>query len=282
LQWSSWVLLASHYVRRRRGFRISAGGCYDVKMTRIRDVAIERLDGSTRTTERDRVVIEAPLQLRARGTAVATIMRTPGHDLELARGLLHGEGIAGAPAIAQVDVDAVDVDIEHEAFADRGLLASAACGVCGRVAIADLEQRAREVTADTAVARAVLADLPDRLRAAQSVFADTGGLHAAGLFTTGGTLVAAREDVGRHNAVDKLVGWALDTALDPTRHVLFLSGRLGYELVQKAIVLGVPVVAAVSAPSSLAVELAERFNVALVGFVRQARANIYAHGWRIL
>ena len=127
----------------------------------------------------------------------------------------------------------------------------------------------------------MLATLPDKLRAAQDVFGDTGGLHAAGLFTTDGALVAAREDVGRHNAVDKLVGWGLATGLDPARHVLVLSGRLGYELVQKAVMLGVPIIAAVSAPSSLAVELAERFNVALVGFVRGRRANVYAHGWRI-
>ena len=137
------------------------------------------------------------------------------------------------------------------------------------------------VGADTAIEAAVLARFPDALRAAQSVFAATGGLHAAGLFAVSGELVASREDVGRHNAVDKLVGWALDAKVDPARHVLFLSGRLGYELVQKAIVLGVPIVAAVSAPSSLAVELAERFNVALVGFVRGERANVYAHGWRI-
>jgi len=245
----------------------------------VKEVAIERLDGADRRADRDRVVVEAPLQLRARGTPVATIMRTPGHDLELARGLLHAESIAGA--VAQVDADAVELDVEPGAFAGRGLLASAACGVCGRVAIADLEARARELVAETAIARDVLHALPDALRAAQSVFAATGGLHAAGLFSTAGTLIAAREDVGRHNAVDKLVGHALATGLDPAVHVLFLSGRLGYELVQKAIMLGVPIVAAVSAPSSLAIELAERFNVALVGFVRGARANVYAHAWRV-
>lgn len=249
-------------------------------MPEVKDVAIERLDGGDRRADRDHVVVEAPLQLRARGTPVATIMRTPGHDLELARGLLHAEAVA-AGAVVQVDDDAVDVDVDPAAFAGRGLLASAACGVCGRVAIADLETRAREVGADTTVAHAVLQAMPDALRAAQSVFAATGGLHAAGLFTTTGALIAAREDVGRHNAVDKLVGHALARGLDPAAHVLFLSGRLGYELVQKAIMLGVPIVAAVSAPSSLAIELAERFNVALVGFVRGARANVYAHAWRV-
>jgi len=249
-------------------------------VSQIRDVAIERLDQGARTADRDRVVVEAPLQLRAHGTPVATIMRTPGHDLELVRGLLHAESIVPGE-VRQLDDDAVELDVEPTAFAARGLLSSAACGVCGRVAIADLEHRAREVVADTTIPHAVLAQLPDALRAAQSVFADTGGLHAAGLFTTTGTLLAAREDVGRHNAVDKLVGWALATHLDPAVHVLFLSGRLGYELVQKAIMLGVPIVAAVSAPSSLAIELAERFNLALAGFVRGARCNVYAHGWRV-
>ena len=249
-------------------------------MTRIREVTIERLDAAVRRADSDRVVVEAPLQLRARGTPVATIMRTPGHDLELARGLLHAESVA-AGAVAQAGEDAVEVDVDASAFAGRGLLASAACGVCGRVAIADLELRAREVAADTSIEHGVLATMPEALRAAQEVFGDTGGLHAAGLFTTAGALVAVREDVGRHNAVDKLVGWALDARLDPARHILLLSGRAGYELVQKAIMYGVPIVASVSAPSSLAIELAERFGVALCGFVRDTRANVYSHGWRI-
>lgn len=249
-------------------------------MAGSRQVAIERLDGATRRDDSDTVVEEAPLQLRARGTPVATIMRTPGHDLELVRGLLHAEGIIAAGA-TQLEPDAVELDVDPAAFSARGLLASAACGVCGRAAIADLELRATEVTADTMIAASVLATLPAALRGAQSLFAATGGLHAAGLFTTGGTLVAAREDVGRHNAVDKLVGHALEARLVPAAHLLFLSGRAGYELVQKAIMLGVPVVASVSAPSSLAIELAERFNVALIGFVRDSRANVYSHGWRI-
>jgi len=250
-------------------------------VSQIREVGIERLDGTARHADRDQVVVEAPLQLRARGTPVATIMRTPGHDLELVRGLLHAESIVGG-AIAQVEDDAVELDVPATAFAGRGLLSSAACGVCGRVAIADLELRAREVAADTTIARGVLPGLPEALRSSQSVFARTGGLHGAGLATPAGVLVAAREDVGRHNAVDKLVGWALGARLDPAAHVLVLSGRLGYELVQKAIMLGVPIVAAVSAPSSLAIELAERFNLAIIGFVRGQRANIYSHAWRVV
>lgn len=250
-------------------------------MKPTRSVAIERLElGAERRSDRDRVVSEAPLQLRARGTPVATIMRTPGHDLELVAGLLHAESLPPSICV-QADEDAVDIDLDASSFAGRGLLASAACGVCGRVAIADLELRAKEVSADTRVTHAVIAQLPDKLRAAQALFEDTGGLHAAGLFTIAGELVCAREDVGRHNAVDKVVGWTRGERFDPAGHVLVLSGRAGYELVQKAIMLGVPVVASVSAPSSLAIELAERFNVALVGFVRGAKANVYSHAWRI-
>jgi FdhD protein len=246
---------------------------------RVRELAIERLAGADRRSEREHVVVEAPLVLAARGTPVATIMRTPGHDLELVRGLMHAESVTVA-GLQQVDADRIELDVDPAAFASRGMLATAACGVCGRAAIADLELRAREVTADTMLSAAVLATLPDALRASQAVFDQTGGLHAAGLFTIRGALVAAREDVGRHNAVDKLAGWALDAQLDPAQHVLFLSGRLGYELVQKAIMLGIPIVAAVSAPSSLAIELAERFRIGLGGFVRGARANLYAHAWR--
>ena len=246
----------------------------------VKVVSIERLEGGGRSGHADRVVVEAPLQLRARGKPVATIMRTPGHDLELVRGLLHAESIAAA-VFVQVDEDAVEIDVDPGAFAGRGLLASAACGVCGRAAIADLELRAREVTADTSVDGWVLATMPGTLRDAQSLFGQTGGLHAAGLFTLTGEAIAVREDVGRHNAVDKLVGWALVAGIDPAAHVLFLSGRLGYELVQKAIMLRVPIVAAVSAPSSLAIELAERFGVGLVGFVRGDRCNVYAHAWRV-
>jgi FdhD protein len=249
-------------------------------VSQIREVGIERVDGAARAAAHDRLVVEAPLQLRARGTPVATIMRTPGHDLELVRGLLHAESVAAGAAI-QTDDDVVEIDVAAAAFAGRGLLSSAACGVCGRVAIADLELRAREVTADTTIASATLAGLPAALRSAQSVFADTGGLHAAGLFTTAGALVAAREDVGRHNALDKLIGWALATGRPAAEHVIVLSGRLGYELVQKAVMFGAPILAAVSAPSSLAIELAERFGIAVAGFVRPPRMNLYSHAWRV-
>jgi FdhD protein len=240
---------------------------------------IERLAGGARTAAEDAVVDEAALVVAARGTPVATIMRTPGHDLELVRGLLHAEGVTGA--IHQAEADRVEVDAPADAFAARGLVASAACGVCGRAEIADLELRAREVSSDLSVPAAVLARLPDALRAAQTVFAATGGLHGAGLFDARGELVVVREDVGRHNAVDKLVGWLLAAGVDPGRHVLMLSGRLGFELVHKAVMAGIPIVAAVSAPTTLAIDVAERFGVAAAGFVRDGRANVYSHGWRI-
>jgi FdhD protein len=242
-------------------------------------------DTGARTATTDAIVDEAALVVAARGTPVATIMRTPGHDLELVRGLLHAEGIPITPATAppaQTDVDRVTVDVDPSAFAGRGLLATAACGVCGREVIADLELRAREVASDLIVPAARIAALPAALRAAQDVFAATGGLHAAGAFDPAGRLVAIREDVGRHNAVDKLVGWLLDQpTIDRGRLVLMLSGRLGFELVHKAVMAGIPIVAAVSAPTTLAIDVAERFGVAACGFVRDGRVNVYSHRWRL-
>jgi FdhD protein len=193
---------------------------------------------------------------------------------------MHAEGIS-VPAMRQVDVDVVDLDLDEAAIARRALTASAACGVCGRAAIADLEQRAREVTAEWQLAPSVIAGLPAALRAAQATFDATGGLHGAALCDRAGALVAVREDVGRHNAVDKLVGWGLGAGVRFADHVLVLSGRLGYELAQKAVVAGVPFIASVSAPSTLAIDVCERFSVTACGFVRDGRFNIYSHGWRV-
>jgi FdhD protein len=244
---------------------------------------IERIDvaGGTRAGARDAVVEEAPLVLQARGHEVAVVMRTPGADLELVRGLLFAEGVGRDVALRQVDVDVVDADIAEDALVRRALTANAACGVCGRAAIADLERRAREVGVEWRVAASLVTELPAKLRAAQATFELTGGLHAAALVDRAGALVAIREDVGRHNAVDKLVGWALDAGVRFDEHLLVLSGRLGYELAQKAIVAGIPVIAAVSAASTLAIDLCERFRVTAIGFVRDARFNVYAHGWRV-
>jgi FdhD protein len=241
---------------------------------------VERVEAGVRAAAEDAVVDEAALVIEARGTNVATIMRTPGHDLELVRGLCHAEGVPAA-AIEQVDVDRVRVDADPGAFAARGLVASAACGVCGREVIADLELRAAEVTSDLIVPATVIAALPGTLRAAQTGFAATGGLHAAGLFDRRGALVAIREDVGRHNAVDKVVGWARDAEVDCTALILMLSGRLGFELAHKAVMAQIPIVAAVSAPTTLAIDVAERFRVAACGFVRDGRLTVYSHGWRV-
>lgn len=248
--------------------------------------AIERLDlaGRSRVGATDLIVEEAPLELTARGASVATILRTPGHDLELARGLAISEGIAGAAAavIAQVDADTVAIDLPAEAFGRRALVASAACGLCGRATIADLEQRAVEVAAEWTIAAEVIAALPDALRAAQATFGETGGLHGAALVDRSGALVAVREDVGRHNALDKVIGWAAaEGRLPAPTLIAVLSGRLGYELAQKVVAAGIPIVVAISAPSTLAIDVCERFGVTACGFVRGGRMNLYSHAWRV-
>lgn len=244
-------------------------------------VELERVVAHGREPALDHVVVEEPLLLTARGQRALTVMRTPGHDLELVRGLLHAEGLPAAALRALEEQGQVDVDLDPSLFAPRATTSAAGCGVCGRQTIADLERSARSVASDFMLRRAVVAGLPSALRERQTVFAQTGGLHAAALADASGALVVVREDVGRHNAVDKVVGWALDAGLSPGQHALVVSARLGYEIVQKAVAWGSPVVVAVSAPSSLAIEVAERFRVALCGFARDDRFNIYSHGWRI-
>jgi FdhD protein len=238
-----------------------------------------------------------------RTQTVAVTMRTPGADFELAAGFLYGEGIIGAPAdlrtIAYCQDPELDVEQRYNvvtvtlaadqlpelASLERHFYTSSACGVCGKASIEALAVRGCPVlpAASPRVTPDLLYQLPDRLRAAQSVFASTGGLHAAGLFTVDGQLVAAREDVGRHNAVDKLVGWALMAGQLPGSDlVLLVSGRTSYEIVQKALAAGIPVVGSVSAPSSLAVAVAEEFGLTLVGFLRGRRCNVYADSGRIV
>lgn len=260
---------------------------------------IERLEGDARHRDRDRLVVEAPLELRAGGEPLVVVMRTPGDDLELSRGLLCAEGVirerGEADAIRLADPDSLraaevgnvvdvgmDPELVRERWPTRALYASSSCGVCGKTAISDLETRAEPVKSELRVPRAVITALPERLREAQDVFSETGGLHAAGAFDAGGQARAVREDVGRHNAVDKLVGWALvEDLLPASSAVLCVSGRLSFEIVQKAVVAGFPIVVAVSAPSSMAVDLAERFRVTLCGFVRGGRLNIYTHSTRV-
>lgn len=265
--------------------------------TRVRIVAVA--DGRRRTRS-DYLATEEPLEIRlvAGGvtTTVAVTMRTPGADFELAAGFLHTEGvIAGADAFDRISYctdPAIDAEQRYNIVnvgltagtlpalpsLERHFVTSSSCGVCGKAGLDALELRGCPVMpAGPAVDPAVLPRLPGALREAQGLFEATGGLHAAGLFTVGGELVALREDVGRHNALDKLVGWALMQGRLPLHdHVLVVSGRSSYEIMQKALVAGIPVVCAVSAPSSLAVDLARRFGMTLVGFLRGDRFNVYA------
>ena len=252
------------------------------------------LDGETEVRRRDSLVTEEPLEIRlsagGRTQTVAVTMRTPGHDFELATGFLHAEGLLpGVPHQVSycADVERADqkfnvVTVETDGPAleapVRSGIVSSACGVCGSASLDALHERGLcRIADDVTVPLDVLYGLPDALRSAQGVFEVTGGLHAAGLFGADGSLVATREDVGRHNAVDKLVGWGvLGDRLPLSGTVLMVSGRCGYEIVQKAVAAGIPVVASVSAPSSLAVAVAEDFGVTLVGFLRGRRCNVYA------
>jgi FdhD protein len=258
------------------------------------------LDADTEVRRRDSLVTEEPLEIRlasgGRTQTVAVTMRTPGNDFELATGFLHAEGLL--PSVPhqvsycadverpdqKFNVVTVEVDGPPLEAPVRSGIVSSACGVCGSTSLDTLRERGLvPVPAGTTVPVDVLYGLPDALRSAQGVFERTGGLHAAGLFTPDGSLVGAREDVGRHNAVDKLVGWGvLGDRLPLSGTVLMVSGRCGYEIVQKAVAAGIPVVASVSAPSSLAVAVAEDFGVTLVGFLRGHRCNVYAGRERLL
>ena len=249
-----------------------------------RDVDALRLPGGER--ERDLVAVEEPLEIRIGGAPVAVTMRTPGHDEELALGFCVTEGLEPVAARMPDDLAANTVEVEARGFdaerLRRHFYTSSSCGVCGKGAIEAVQVSAPRVESTLAVAHALVASLPDRLREAQRAFAATGGLHATGLFDPTGDLLCVREDVGRHNAMDKVVGWAFGEGLLPlSLHVLCVSGRLSFELVQKAAVAGCPVLVAVGAPSSLAVELAGDRGVTLCGWVRDGRMTVYTESWRI-
>jgi FdhD protein len=239
-----------------------------------------------RRSERDRVAVEEPLEIRIGGRPVAVTMRTPGHDEELALGFCLSEGLRPSAARLPDDLAANTVDVAAPGFdparLQRSFYTSSSCGVCGKGALDAVAVDAPRVESDLRMPLAVVAALPDRLRDAQAAFAETGGLHATGLFSAEGELLCAREDVGRHNAMDKVIGWAFTCGLLPLAgSVLCVSGRLSFELVQKAAVAGCPVLVAVGAPSSLAVELAADRGVTLCGFVRGGSANVYTEAWRI-
>jgi FdhD protein len=237
-------------------------------------------------SERDELAVEEPLEIRVNGRPVAVTMRTPGQDEELALGFLLSEGISPARAEIPPDLPANTVDVEASGFdpgrLERNFYTSSSCGVCGKGALEAVAVEAPRVDSDLHVAAAIVSELPHRLREAQAAFAATGGLHATGLFSAEGQALCVREDVGRHNAMDKVIGWAFSEGRLPLGNaVLCVSGRLSFELVQKAAVAGCPVLVAVGAPSTLAVELAADRRVTLCGFVRDGRINVYSEPWRV-
>ncbi|MEA2536456.1 MAG: FdhD protein [Chloroflexota bacterium] len=268
------------------------------RMTTARVLAVR---GASSETRDDALVGEEPLEIRAAGpgqepVAVAVTMRTPGSEAELAVGFLRTEGLIGDRDVSGVEFgdpvrlsqpdDTVVVRLrrafDSSVVAERHFVATASCGICGKASLDEIEVRCEPIPAGPVVDRATILGLPAALREAQRVFEATGGLHAAGLFDSDGRLVAAREDVGRHNALDKLVGWAVLAGRMPLNGlVLMVSGRVSLEIVQKAAVAGIPMVCAVSAPSDLAVEAAGRFGQTLIGFLRGDGFNVYVGAERV-
>jgi FdhD protein len=264
-------------------------------------VRVVEVEGGESRRRRDRLATEEPLEIRASGPGqptvrVAVTMRTPGHDFELAAGFLFTEGlIAGRSAFSAIrycndvgteqhlNVVTVDMRAHFDATRmQRNFFASSSCGVCGKASIDQLAVACEHVADGPVVSRRIITSLPDALRAEQRVFESTGGLHATGLFDPAGQLLVAREDVGRHNAMDKLIGNRLLAGESPlSSSIALVSGRASFELVQKAAVAGIPIVCAVSAPSTLAVETARRLGVTLIGFLRGDRFNIYTHAQRV-
>jgi FdhD protein len=257
--------------------------------------------GASLEVRPDRLVGEAPLEIRAHGpgqepVAVAVTMRTPGSEDELAVGFLRTEGLIAGPEVVEVRTgdpvalnqpdDTVVVRLalpfDDAAVAERHFVATASCGICGKASIDEVALRTDALPDGPVVRRPVILALPDLLRAAQRAFDETGGLHAAALFTPAGELVAIREDVGRHNALDKVIGSQVLAGAVPLHdRILMVSGRVSFEIVQKAAVVGVPIICAVSAPSDLAIETAERLGVTLVGFLRGDGFNVYSRDERI-
>jgi FdhD protein len=270
----------------------------------IRHIAtrsIVAVRGGSLEVRPDRIVGEAPLEIRAAGpdqdpVAVAVTMRTPGHEDELAVGFLRTEGLIegtevvgtepGDPVTLSQPDDTIVVRLsqpfDDSAVAERHFVATASCGICGKASIDEVATRCDVLPDGPVVARSVILALPDLLRAAQRAFDETGGLHAAALFSPAGELIAIREDVGRHNALDKLIGsQVLAGELPLHQRLLMVSGRVSFEIVQKAAVAGIPIIAAVSAPSDLAIETAERLDVTLIGFLRADGFNVYSHDRRV-
>jgi FdhD protein len=263
-----------------------------------RAVDVVRVRAGARAEAIDRAAAEEPLEIRLHGRRFATIMRTPGAERELAAGFLLAERIirtaddlgtieacrdgsarGNVVNVTLVDAEAAGRALEHR----RDVTSASSCGVCGRATIESLTANLPSIASSLVMRSAAVTAMPNHLRAAQSAFDETGGLHAAGLFTAAGALVDIAEDVGRHNAVDKVIGRCLLAEQIPaTHHALCVSGRTSFEIVQKAAVAGIPIVVAVSAPSSLAIDLALASGLTLVGFVRGDSFNVYTHGDRIV
>ena len=246
-------------------------------------VAVFRVpDGETQ----DVVAVEEPLEIRINGSPVAVTMRTPGHDEELALGFALSEGLRPRGARLPDDLAANAVELDAPGFDParlaRSFYTSSSCGVCGKGALEAVAVEAARIEGALTVPAELIASLPDRLRSAQPAFEATGGIHATGLFDAQGLLLCLREDVGRHNAMDKVIGWAFGAGRLPlASSILCVSGRLSFELVQKAAVAGCPLLIAVGAPSSLAVDVARDRGITLCGFVRGGRLNVYSEPWRI-
>ena len=252
-------------------------------------------DGHTARLEPDELAAEEPLEIRVRGRAVTVTMRTPGHDAELAAGFLLTEGIVRsgrdivrsehcgrneADNVLNV-VLAPDVQVDFDRLT-RHVFASSSCGLCGKATIDAVQAALPPVVSKVTVSTELIAKLPDAMRAAQRTFDRTGGLHAAAIFDEHGKLIVLREDVGRHNAVDKVIGHCvLHEPFPLDRHIVLVSGRSSFEILQKALAARIPIVAAVSAPSSLAVEFARQSGQTLIGFLRDRRMNVYAHRDRL-
>ena len=265
-------------------------------------VSIERVCGSATSRADDRVAVEEPLEIRVArageagiGRALSVTMRTPGQDFDLVAGFLHGEGLVRTAAdlteLRHCGPSGNVVRVEHAADApidrarlDRHFYTTSSCGVCGKSSIEAVMKSlpVSQVAVQGRLAARILETLPAKLRAAQDTFSTTGGLHAAGLFSFGGELLDCREDVGRHNALDKLLGARLRAnGLPLGNHVIMLSGRASFELLQKSMAAAAPIVAAIGAPSSLAIELAEQAGITLIGFLRAANFNVYSHPARL-
>jgi FdhD protein len=273
----------------------------DLPVRHVSSARVVAVRGEELEVRADTVVGEEPMEIRAAGpgqepVAVAITMRTPGGEAELAVGFLRTEGLIEGPEVSRVQFgdpsatsqpdDTVIVRLSRRfdasAVAERHFVATASCGICGKASLDEVAIRCDPIPSGPVVTRMVILSLPGKLRAAQAVFETTGGLHAAGLFTPAGDLVAIREDVGRHNALDKLVGSQVLDGRGPLGdRILMVSGRVSFEIVQKAAVAGIPILCAVSAPSDLAIQAAERLNVTLVGFLRGDGFNVYSHDGRI-